>query len=87
MKQQIFRSRLVTLLFGGRLQNVLIGWFSLVAIFTLGIGAIVISKLINDYLVAAEAERVARDMDLAAAFYQLKLEEITAISHRLVLGV
>ncbi|MCA9969821.1 MAG: cache domain-containing protein, partial [Anaerolineales bacterium] len=33
----------------------------------------------------AEAERVARDMDLAAAFYQLKLEEVAAISHRLVL--
>ncbi len=85
MKQQIFRSRLVTLLFGGRLQNVLIGWFSLVAIFTLGIGAIVISRLINDYLGTAEAERVSRDMDLAGVFYGIKLDEISAISHRLVL--
>ena len=72
-------------LFGGRLQIVLIAGFSLVAALTVGLGAAAISRVISDYLTAAENERVARDMDLANAFYQLKLTEVAAISHRLVL--
>ncbi|MGB7115608.1 MAG: cache domain-containing protein, partial [Anaerolineales bacterium] len=52
---------------------------------TVGLSAVAISRVISDYLKAAEVERVDRDMDLANAFYQLKLDEITAISHRLVL--
>ncbi len=77
--------RWLTLLLGRRLQLVLIACFSLVATLTLGVGTLVTSRVINDYLSAAEADRVARDMDLAEAFYQLKLDEIAAISHRLVL--
>jgi two-component system NtrC family sensor kinase len=69
----------------GRLQAVLIASFSLVAALTVGLGTLVTSRVINNYLAAAEEERVARDMDLARAFYQLKLDEIAAISHRLVL--
>ena len=72
-------------LFGGRLQIILIAGFSLVAALTVGLGAAAISRVISDYLTAAENERVARDMDLANAFYQLKLTEVAAISHRLVL--
>jgi len=72
-------------LFGGRLQIVLIAGFSLVAALTVGLGAAAISRVISDYLTVAENERVARDMDLANAFYQLKLTEVAAISHRLVL--
>ena len=72
-------------LLDGRLQLVLIACFALVAGLTVGLGTLVTSRVINEYLAAAEAERVARDMDLAAAFYQLKLEEVAAISHRLVL--
>ena len=76
---------LLTVLLDSRLQVVLVACFALVAALTVGLGTLVTSRVINDYLAAAEAERVARDMDLAAAFYQLKLDEVAAISHRLVL--
>lgn len=72
-------------LFKGRLQAVLIASFSLIAALTVGLGTLVTSRVINNYLAAAEEGRVARDMDLAKAFYQLKLDEVAAISHRLVL--
>lgn len=77
--------RFISTLFGGRLQIVLIALFSLVAALTVSLNTAVSLRVINDYLEDAEAERVARDMDLANAFYQLKLDEIAAISHRLVL--
>src|SRR3990172_1506045 len=77
--------RLLAILLDRPLQLVLIACFALVAALTIGVGTLVTSRLINDYLADAEAERVARDMNLAAAFYQLKLDEIAAISHRLVL--
>ena len=77
--------RFISTLLGGRLQIVLIALFSLVAALTVGLNTVVSLRVINDYLEEAEAERVARDMDLANAFYQLKLDEIAAISHRLVL--
>ena len=59
--------------------------FSLVAAFTVGLGAVTISRVIQNYLKSAEAARVDRDMELANAFYKLKLDETAAISHRLVL--
>lgn len=77
--------RLISTLLGGRLQIVLIASFSVVAALTVGLNTLVIQRVINDYLAAAEDERVARDMDLADAFYQLKLDEVAAISRRLVL--
>ncbi|MBN1146328.1 MAG: cache domain-containing protein [Anaerolineales bacterium] len=76
---------LLTNLLGGRLQIVLIASFSLVAALTVGLNALVTSRVISDYLGKAEAQQVARDMDLASAFYQLKLDEVAAISYRLVL--
>jgi len=77
--------RLVTNLLGGRLQSVLIISYELVVAITVILGSVIISRLISDYLKDAQDRRVARDMDLAAAFYQLKLDETAAISHRLVL--
>lgn len=77
--------RLIARLTGGRLQIVLIASFSVIAALTVGMNALVSSRVINDYLAEAENDRVARDMDLAQAFYQLKQDEIAAISHRLVL--
>jgi two-component system NtrC family sensor kinase len=74
----------ISTLLGGRLQIVLIASFSLVAALTVGLNTVVTSRVINDYLAAAEDERVARDMDLAEAFYQLKLDEIAAVSYRMV---
>jgi two-component system NtrC family sensor kinase len=71
-------------LFGGRLQIVLIASLSLVAALTVGLNAIVVSQLIEDYLAEAKDESVARDMALAEAFYQLKLGEIQAVGYRMV---
>ena len=72
-------------LFGGRLRIVLIACFALVAGLTVGLNTLVTSRVIRDYLTSAEDAQIARDMRLARAFYQLKLDETTAISHRLAL--
>ncbi|TFH34906.1 MAG: HAMP domain-containing protein [Anaerolineales bacterium] len=72
-------------LLGWRLEIVLIASFSMIAALTVGLNAVAISRVISEYLTSAEQERVARDMDLASAFYSMKLEEISSISHRLVL--
>jgi len=72
-------------LLSGRLRTMLTVSFALVAALTVGLNALVVSRVINEYLTAAEAERVARDLKLAETFYQLKLDEVAAISHRLVL--
>ena len=77
--------RVLKLLFGGRLQIVLIASFSLIAGLTVGLNTLVTSRVIEEYLTAAEDDLVARDMNLASAFYQLKLDEVAAIGHRLAL--
>ncbi len=77
--------RWIGIIFGGRLQKVLIASFTLVAGLTIGLDTLVTSRVISEYLSKAESDLVARDIDLAKAFYQLKLEEIQAISHRLSL--
>jgi two-component system NtrC family sensor kinase len=76
--------RFISTLLGGRLQIVLITCFSLVAALTVGLNALVVSQVIRDYLETAQDNRVARDMDLAEAFYQLKLDEIAAVGTRMV---
>jgi two-component system NtrC family sensor kinase len=77
--------RFLSSLFGGRLQIVLVASFSLVAALTVGLNLLAVSQVIRDYLETAEADLIARDMNLANAFYQLKLDEVAAISHRLAL--
>jgi two-component system, NtrC family, sensor kinase len=77
--------RFLSSFFGGRLQVVLVASFSLVAALTVGLNVLVVSQVIRDYLETAEADLVARDMNLAKAFYQLKLDEVGAISYRLAL--
>lgn len=72
-------------LLGGRLQKILIASFALVAGLTVGLNTLVTSRVIKEYLSNAEANLVARDMDLAKAFYHLKLDEMAAITHRLAL--
>ena len=78
-------SKWIPSLSGGRLRKVLIASFCLVAGLTVGLNALVTSRVIQDYLSSAESNLVGRDMNLAKAFYQLKLEEVSAISHRLAL--
>jgi two-component system NtrC family sensor kinase len=75
--------RFFSTLLGGQLRIVLIVFFSLVAALAVGLGTVVISRVINEYLADAKDERVARDMDLADAFYQLKLDEVAAVSYRM----
>ncbi|MFZ5918784.1 MAG: sensor histidine kinase [Chloroflexota bacterium] len=77
--------RLFFSLLGGRLQLVLVVAFSLVAALTVGLNALAVSEVIRDYLETTESDLVARDMNLAKAFYQLKLDEVAAISYRLAL--
>lgn len=77
-----FVSRLV----GGRLRIVLITSFCLIAVLTVGLNTwVTFNKVISDYLASAQDERVARDMDLAEAFYQIQLKEIVAVGHRMIL--
>ncbi|TEU16467.1 MAG: HAMP domain-containing protein, partial [Anaerolineales bacterium] len=76
--------RFISTLLGGRLRVVLIASFALVAALTVGLNTIVVSRVLEDYLAGAMDERVARDMDLAEAFYQLKLDEVAAVGHRMV---
>lgn len=75
--------RLVNRLRGFRLQTSLVILFALVALITVGASALVTSKLIGDYLTEAQEKRVSRDMQLADAFYNIKLEKITSMARRL----
>jgi two-component system NtrC family sensor kinase len=76
-------SRIFSAFFGGRLQSVLVASFVLVAIVTAALNTLVISRVINDYLTSAQADRVSRDMDLADGLYQEKLKEVTGIGQRI----
>jgi two-component system NtrC family sensor kinase len=65
---------------------VLITSFCLIAVLTVGLNTwVTFNKVISDYLASAQDERVARDMDLAEAFYQIQLKEIVAVGHRMIL--
>jgi hypothetical protein len=68
---------------GFRLQTSLVILFSLIALVTVGATALVTSKLIGDYLSDAQDRRVSRDMQLAEAFYEIKLEKISGTARRL----
>lgn len=64
-------------------QLLLVVSFSLVAAIAIAIGFWAISQTISDYLSEAMNERVARDMQLAQAFYDLQLREIEGLTDRL----
>lgn len=71
--------------FSAPFQFVLVVSFSLVAAMTIGIGAWVTSRIINNYLAGAMSERITRDMHLAETFYDIKLRDISGIARRLAL--
>ncbi|MGA7194389.1 MAG: cache domain-containing protein [Anaerolineales bacterium] len=75
-------SRFFSGFFGGRLITVLITSFVFVAILTAVLNTAVISRLINNYLAQSQADRVARDMNLANGLYQQKLQEVEGIGER-----
>ncbi|MCX8061154.1 MAG: cache domain-containing protein [Anaerolineales bacterium] len=56
-------------LFPAPFQFTLVVAFSLVAALSIGVGAWVISRTIDQYLITTMTERVSRDMRLAQAFY------------------
>jgi len=70
-------------LFPAPFQFTLVVAFSLVAALSFGVGAWVISKTIDQYLVTSMTERVSRDMRLAQAFYADHLKWIEDTSARL----
>ena len=77
---------LLSRILGGRLRMILVISFSLVAAITVAVGAVLISRTITDYLASAADERVARDMDLARAFYDTRIDRLSRVSRRLALS-
>ncbi|MGD2207131.1 MAG: hypothetical protein PVH17_10155 [Anaerolineae bacterium] len=75
--------KLLTQLTGRWLLPILIAGFTLTATITVVVATLITYNVINDYLVEAQDKRVGRDMKLAEAFYQLKLDETAAISYRM----
>jgi len=61
---------------------VMISSLALVAVLTGVLNALVISRVINNYLSNAQADREARDLDLANGFYTLKMQDISGIGER-----
>jgi two-component system NtrC family sensor kinase len=70
-------------LVGWRLQYVLIIGFVLTTTITIAVLTPVTYSLINNYLKDAQDRRVGRDMDLAEAFYNNKLNDISATARRI----
>ncbi len=76
---QHFLARLI----GWRLRYVLVIGFVLTSAITIAVYTPIIYGVINTYLQGAEDDRVGRDMDLANAFYDLKLKDIASTAGRL----
>jgi len=66
-----------------RLQNVLLISFILIAVVTSGVGIWTTSVVVNNYTEQAESEHVARDMNLAIAFYEQSLTQLDGTATRL----
>jgi two-component system NtrC family sensor kinase len=75
--------KLLGRLTGRWLLPVLVASFGLTAAITVVVATLITYNVINDYLVEAQDKRVGRDMELAKAFYELKLDETAAISCRM----
>ena len=76
-------NRLLERLANWRLQYILIVGFALTAAVTIIIGSLITSRVINNYLKDRQDAVVGRDMDLAEAFYNLKLQDISQTAGRL----
>jgi len=73
-------------LYSGPFQAALVFSFTLVAAITIGVGAWVISNVINGYLAEVMNERVSRDMHLANTLYEIRLSELNSIARQLSLS-
>jgi two-component system NtrC family sensor kinase len=67
----------------GRLQNILLISFALIAVVTLVVGIWTASVVVNNYTEQAENGRVGRDMDLAVAFYEQSFTQLNGAAARL----
>jgi hypothetical protein len=65
-----------------RLQHVLILSSALTTAITIAIGSLITYGVINNYLASAQDARLGRDMDLADAFYNNKLHDMSATAQR-----
>jgi two-component system NtrC family sensor kinase len=74
---------LLARLVGWRLRYVLVIGFVLTSAITIAVATPITYGVINNYLRGAQDERVGRDMDLANAFYDLKLKDIASMAGRL----
>jgi two-component system NtrC family sensor kinase len=75
--------RLLSRLGRWRLQHILVLAFALTTAVTIMVGMPVTYSVIDSYLSDAMDGRVARDMDLADAFYALKLGDISSTAGRI----
>ncbi len=75
--------KLLTTFSNWRLQHILIVSFVLTTAITVTVGSVITYGVINNYLAGAQDARVGRDMDLADAFYNIKLQDISATAGRL----
>ena len=66
-----------------RLQNVLLISFALIAVVTFVVEILTTSAIVNNYTERAENNRVARDMNLAVAFYERSLIQINGAARRI----
>lgn len=69
--------------YSGPFQATLVFAFTAVAALTIGVGTWVISSSINNYLAVAMDERVARDINLAKSYYDLRLREVAGAADRI----
>lgn len=76
-------NKLLGRLFPLRLQHVLIVGFALTAGIAVVVGTPLNYRAIDSYLQDAQDKRVGRDMDLANAFYDLKLRDMSTMAGRL----
>lgn len=75
--------RILARLVGWRLQRILVVAFVLITGLTVAVGTPITYAVMNKYLAGAQDARVGRDMDLAEAFYELKLHDIQYTAERL----
>jgi two-component system NtrC family sensor kinase len=77
------KQRLAAILSNWRLQYILIIGFVFTTTITILVGSLMIYRLINNYLEDAQSARVGRDMDLALAFYNIKMSDISSTAKRI----
>lgn len=76
------RQRLLASLASIRLQRILVLGFILTTTVTILVGTPITYGVINRYLAGARDDRLARDMKLAEAFYDLKMGDLASAARR-----